>query len=766
MATNTEEKNTEEKNMEVPKETETLIERDTSEIIPPDGTKSRKRLPSKSPDKEETESDRTGQRKFPRETEIMDCDIINSGTDVKSTDQGKTNFTTLNQNGSQAHEIADQNKKTDTQISIDFETLYDHCSTEKSLLSQLNKMSEMLKASNAIATGNQQSPVILTPLVKSFFQSPEKSNSVTANQISEGKFSYVPTTEEDNKHLPRENNLFLRAIANSIDSMQGLLQTNSECVNAVASRISVLESNTERSISDMSERLMETENSCIQNKGGINEIYVHIDDRISALKDAIPETMAVVCKEYDTRLDNHDSELKKVQSTITDMPTHESIAEKFEQVFAGKLAKLEETSFSRISALENRVQQIETKLLPNNSVTKGDLEKIILRVSQLETDMRRELDRIKDSNSLGSSNQTENIDNLFVDRRKNNSISKSDLHKQKVRVDEMEDRIEGLESDLTTYKKTTDSLRNQLRKDNVIIDQLQEVEGEDVLGRINTILDLTLTAKDRAEIQIKKAFRLGVKRAEGQARKILVEVKCGREILFEKARVITKSGNDGRPYYINDDVPESVKRRRSDIHKYVLHLRERGHQAEKAGEDVIIDHQRWKFEDLNNLPIGDRLMDSRTIYNCGAVAFQSAVSPLSNLFLCDIRMNNMVFKSSEQCYQYAKAMHHNMISKANKIRREPDSHVNMSDGGLITEDPEWREKKFRVMESIIRHKIEQVPIFRDTLRQTSNHKLIENSWSFVWGTGCPFRAPCVWDGSYKGYNHMGCILERVRDSTW
>lgn len=181
-----------------------------------------------------------------------------------------------------------------------------------------------------------------------------------------------------------------------------------------------------------------------------------------------------------------------------------------------------------------------------------------------------------------------------------------------------------------------------------------------------------------------------------------------------------------------------MKRRQSDIHKYVLYLRELGHQAEKAGDDVIINKQRWKFEDLNNLPIGDRLMDSRTIYNYGAVAFQSAVSPLSNLYQCNIQMNNMSFKSSEQCYQYAKAMHHNMIAKANKIRREPDSHVNMSEGGLITENSEWREKKFRVMESIIRYKFEEVAIIRETLRQKTNHKLIENSWSFMWGTGCPF----------------------------
>lgn len=45
------------------------------------------------------------------------------------------------------------------------------------------------------------------------------------------------------------------------------------------------------------------------------------------------------------------------------------------------------------------------------------------------------------------------------------------------------------------------------------------------------MLDLTLTPADRAEVQIIKAFRLGVKRSEGPPRKILVEMKSGRDYL-------------------------------------------------------------------------------------------------------------------------------------------------------------------------------------------------------------------------------------------
>lgn len=387
---------------------------------------------------------------------------------------------------------------------MDFESLYDHCATEKTLLFQLNKMSELLRASTERQHGG--------------------------TQIDTSKF------DDNSKLYPIENNLFLRAIASSIDNMHGLLKSNTDSVNALASRVSYVESSNERSISDLSERLIETENACIQNKGGINEVYRYVDESVSTLKDAIPETVAEVSREVDSRLEAHEAEIKKAQLAISLLPTHESIAEKFEKVLSSKIAKLEETSFSRLSNIENRVDKLESKV----PVTKEDLNEVMLRISKLETDMRTELERIKSGRNSPKFSNVGEIDELFQDARKVNGNSRPDWSKQNAKLDAIESRIEGLEHELTSYKKTTDSLSIQIRKENVIIDQLQEVENENLLARRNTILDVTLTPPDRKEVQIKRVFRLGVKRTEGPPRKILLELKSGREILFEKARLITK----------------------------------------------------------------------------------------------------------------------------------------------------------------------------------------------------------------------------------
>lgn len=74
-------------------------------------------------------------------------------------------------------------------------------------------------------------------------------------------------------------------------------------------------------------------------------------------------------------------------------------------------------------------------------------------------------------------------------------------------------------------------------------------------------------------------------------------------------------------------------------------MKRKKHNVTKDGDDLIIDNVRWKITELNDLPPGQRLLDSRTIFNRRVVAFQSLLSPLSNLFPCELKWNGMVFQS-------------------------------------------------------------------------------------------------------------------------
>lgn len=301
----------------------------------------------------------------------------------------------------------------------------------------------------------------------------------------------------------------------------------------------------------------------------------------------------------------------------------------------------------------------------------------------------------------------------------------------------------------------------------VVVDQLSEIENENIINRLVTILDTTLSKEDRDLVVISNAFRIGkLKSGQKNPRKVMIQFDSpvGKEIVIKNARQITRSGNDGRNYYLNEDLPEIEKRKKNDLYKYQKYMVEKGHSVERDNDYFIIDGQRWHLEQLNSLPIGDRLMDSRTLFDHGMCAFQSSLSPLSNLFPCRIRYNGKTYASVEHAYQFAKAIHHKLPSTAHEIKCDNNPYHAMTLGNDIPENEEWAATKVNFMERLVRTKEEQVPIFRDTLQRTHSYRIIENTWSHFWGSNCPFRSNAIWTGSYKGLNNMGRLLERIRDS--
>lgn len=122
-------------------------------------------------------------------------------------------------------------------------------------------------------------------------------------------------------------------------------------------------------------------------------------------------------------------------------------------------------------------------------------------------------------------------------------------------------------------------------------------------------------------------------------------------------------------------------------------------------------------------------MDSRTITYKGKVAFQSSVSPLSNQFHCQLKIDGQTYKSTEHAYNYLKCIHHGMPHLAQDVKCQPTSYKAMNLGKGVIANPEWLNKRIEVMERLVRHKEDQVPIFQDMLKKTTNNRLIENSWS-------------------------------------
>lgn len=90
---------------------------------------------------------------------------------------------------------------------------------------------------------------------------------------------------------------------------------------------------------------------------------------------------------------------------------------------------------------------------------------------------------------------------------------------------------------------------------------MTKLGGEDTFQRVKTILNTTLSKDDANLAIVANAFRLGNKRRSFRPRKILVEMRDskGKDIVLKNARVITKSGNNGKHYYINDDSSDGLE---------------------------------------------------------------------------------------------------------------------------------------------------------------------------------------------------------------
>lgn len=482
----------------------------------------------------------------------------------------------------------------------------------------------------------------------------------------------------------------------------------------------------------------------------LSEVHSYVDKRIEGVTANFPDTLARMGRDFDLSTKTNNAKLKSyVDDRLNTLPKLGDIKQQCDDTIKQCVQNGIFVEHTEMREITQRLAHLETSNNPavgNREI--AELRRDFAELKQKNADLEEALARQK---AMAPTDTLSENDKKYWDsiRSKTETI-----------IDDLPD----IKSDLAGCKKTIQSLDIKSRRLNVIIDQLSEDDEEDTPAMVNKILDHAIPPNDRTLIEIVRAFRMGPKTVGSPPRKILIELSTpkGRDVFMDNARNIARVGNDGRQYYINEDLPDAVKRRKSDLNKYVNYLKRQGHKAQKIGDDVIVNGKRYKYEELNQLPVGQRLLDSRTIFNRGAVAFQSSVSPLSNLFPCKLKYQGGTYSSLEQCYQFHRATHHNRTELAALILQSNDPYTAMYHGKSIRDNKEWDRIKLGIMEQMLQHKADQCLMFRELLRFTGQHNLAENSWNFYWGTGCGFCGDAVWYGIFRGANHLGRLLMKIR----
>lgn len=625
-----------------------------------------------------------------------------------------------------------------------------------SLLLKLLHLGDKVRSSDDANSGTKSNTLVLTPMITKLF-SPEKSQNVF-----DGKEEQSETAK-----CVAENNLYLKAMARALDNMS----TN------FATKIDQVEKLIDNSVSEINNKLEANDCEHAEIKSLIGKSYEYTDDRFHTLKSAIPVTIDEIYTDLERKFhENHTEHKMSVGNSIskveTDLGGLSLRVSTIERVFQEKLSMCENKQTEELAEVRRQLVKLSANQCKghSNDVVR-ELKDYKQQVEVCKEKMREYDERLAATNrrldeALSKINQSQNNGSHCGPQFDTMGLSNREIHQQRT-LDDYGERLSNLEYNQrrnTFAIKIADMYR---RKQNVVIDQLGEITNETIVERINLILDNSLSKEDREKVVVRNAYRIGKQRT-GQRlpRKVMIQLDnpIGKEIIIKNAGTITRWGNDGKTYYINEDQAETDRRMKNDLFKYTKYLEERQHKVERENDFFIIDGTKWHINQLNDLPEGMRLMDSRTRFKRGTVAFQSALSPLSNLFHCRLKYNGVVYNSVEQAYQCLKCLHHGKLDLATDIKHEPDPYkiLNMAD---FREDQEWLNQRLDVLEQLVRFKHEQCPIFRDTLKRTYGYRLVENTWSHFWGSACPFLHDALWDGTYKGHNHFGRLLEHIRETS-
>ena len=133
------------------------------------------------------------------------------------------------------------------------------------------------------------------------------------------------------------------------------------------------------------------------------------------------------------------------------------------------------------------------------------------------------------------------------------------------------------------------------------------------------------------------------------------------------------------------------------------------------------------FKNMNRLPLLDKDIFYEFNHKCG--------SKLSNFYACKLEVNGHIFTSSEQAYQYPKAVFHGNFVAADNILCTSNPYAIYKIGKSILCNSQWSKERVCAMKNILQCKFTQVKEFREELLSTDRKALVECTVSDFWGRG-------------------------------
>lgn len=358
----------------------------------------------------------------------------------------------------------------------------------------------------------------------------------------------------------------------------------------------------------------------------------------------------------------------------------------------------------------------------------------------------------------------------------NNSRTQSQVSNFLTDFQSAKDRLTRLENELGSLKSYVGELENYcisldtiVRKHHLILVGVVEKKDESVNLAAYKILQICCPEIQISDIDY--CYRIGTQAKSSRTdrnspRPILCKlVREDLRRLIYKNRIVLKQSKKHNKVFINEDLPQVISSRRNDIRSVFLNAKKKGHKAKMAGTRVIVDNVSYGHKDLEILPPGLKLSDSKMVRVKGGLAFASEHAFLSNFFTSTFSFNGVEYDSAERAYQCTRATRLNEPELAQQIYRCRDAKECKKLSHHAVSTPEWDAQKRAVMTDIVSDKFAQNLFLQEKLLLTGKKTLIEATTDSFWGAAAIMGSKPLNKGKWKGLNVLGTILGEIREDT-
>ena len=403
---------------------------------------------------------------------------------------------------------------------------------------------------------------------------------------------------------------------------------------------------------------------------------------------------------------------------------------------------------------DDRFQEILNKL--------GKLDKLDDLEVRIDTSTKQLTDQIEANNK-----KTDALSKICNEVKDETTVTKTQLSVYGLRLSELETKIEQLE--------------RERRRNNLVIDGLKEVEGEDIAELVKRVFREVGVVYDTSACT--NLYRRGRKpvgererRLSGQQQQqqaperprsiVVVFLKQFDKSEFFRNLKNLKGKDEWKHTYFNDDHTEIQATEQRDLRSLAAYARGQGKEATVKANALWYEGRKYRYEVLHRLPPNISLLKSKTLHilDDQAIVFQSPHSPLSNLFPCNLVFRGGHFLSAEGAFHFHRALTSGYEQDAYLIKSTRNPFKVKKTANLLRATPEWERICEDVMKEILLAKFSQSEYCKKFLLDTGDRRLFEGTGDRRWACGIPISKSHLITFKNPGRNLLGFMLESTRVS--